>query len=85
MKKSDALKTLSAYYEMFATLLKVFILLEDSIKRSKNFDEIVDKDLKDLPSKKGPYSELFCSVFSRIHTKCIRTKFSPNVGKWGSE
>ena len=48
---------------MFATLLKVFILLEDSIKRSKNFDEIVEKDLKDLPSKRGPYSELFCSVF----------------------
>ena len=79
MKKSDALKTLSAYYEMFATLLKLFILLEDSIKRSKNFDEIVGKDLKDLPRKKGPYTELFWSVFS-----CIRTKFSPNVGKWGS-
>ena len=48
----------------------MFILLEDSIKRSKNFDEIVDKDLKYLLRKTCRYSELFWSVFSRIRTKC---------------
>ena len=70
LKKSDALKTLSAYYEMFNKLLKVFILLEDTIKCSENFDEIVGKDLKDLPREKCAYSELFWSEFSRIRTKC---------------
>ena len=69
LKKSNALKTLSAYYEMFNKLLKMFILFEDSIKRSENFDEIVGKDLKDLPREKCAYSELFRSVFSRIRTK----------------
>ena len=49
LNKSDALKTLSAYYGMFNKLLKLFILLEDSINRSENFDEIVGKDLNDLP------------------------------------
>ena len=65
LKKSDALKKLSAYYQMLNKLLKVFILLEDTIKCSENFDEIVGKDLKDLPREK-----LFWSVFSRIRTKC---------------
>ena len=51
LKKSDDLKTLSVYYEMFTELFKVFILLEDSNKRSGNVDETVDKDLKDLPRK----------------------------------
>ena len=51
LKKSDDLKTLSVYYEMFTELFKVFILLEDSNKRSGNVDETVDKDLKDLPCK----------------------------------
>ena len=51
LKKSDVLKTLSVYYEMFTELFKVFILLEDSNKRSGNVDETVDKDLKDLPRK----------------------------------
>ena len=36
---------------MFTELFKVFILLEDSNKRSGNVDETVDKDLKDLPRK----------------------------------
>ena len=70
LKKSDALKKLSAYYQMLNKLLKVSILLEDTIKCSENFDEIVGKDLKDLPRKKCAYSELFWSVFSRIRTKC---------------
>ena len=69
-KKSDDLKTLSIYYKMFTKLFKVFILLEDSNKRLENFDEIVDKDLKYLPRKKCPYSDLFWSTFSRIRTKC---------------
>ena len=68
-KKSDDLKTLSIYYKMFTKLFKVFILLEDSNKRLENFDEIVDKDLKYLPRKKCPYSDLFWSAFSRIRTK----------------
>ena len=51
LKKSDDLKTLSVYYEMFTELFKVFILLEDNNKRSRNVDETVDKDLKDLPRK----------------------------------
>ena len=51
LKKSDDLKTISVYYEMFTELFKVFILLEDSNKRSGNVDETVDKDLKDLPRK----------------------------------
>ena len=51
LKKSDDLKTLSVYYEMLTELFKVFILLEDSNKRSGNVDETVDKDLKDLPRK----------------------------------
>ena len=38
LKKSDDLKTLSVYYEMFTKLFKVFILLEDSNKRLENFD-----------------------------------------------
>ena len=59
LKKTDTLKTLSAYYGMFNKLLRVFILLEDSINRSENFDEIVGKDLKDLPREKCPDSELF--------------------------
>ena len=70
LKKSDNLKTLSVYYEMFTKLFKAFILLEDSNKRLENFDEIVDKDLKDLPHKKCPYLDLFWSPFSRIRTKC---------------
>ena len=70
LKKSDDLKTLSVYYEMFTELFKVFILLEDSNKRSGNVDETVDKDLKDLLRKKCPYSDLFWSAFSRIRTKC---------------
>ena len=70
LKKSDALKKLSAYYQMLNKLLKVLILLEDSIKCSENFDEIVGKDLKDLPREKCAYSELFWSVFSHIRTKC---------------
>ena len=69
-KKSDDLKTLSIYYKMFTKLFKVFILLEDSNKRLENFDEIIDKDLKYLPRKKCPYSDLFWSTFSRIRTKC---------------
>ena len=59
LKKTDTLKTLSAYYGMFNKLLRVFILLEDSINRSENFDEIVGKDLKDLPREKCSDSELF--------------------------
>ena len=55
---------------MFTKLFNVFILLEDSNKRLENFDEIVEKDLKDLPRKKCPYSDLFWSAFSRTRTKC---------------
>ena len=82
LNKSDALKTLSAYYGMFNKLLKMFILLEDSINRSENFDEIVGKDLNDLPRIKCPYSELFWSAFSRIRTKCreiLGTGIIPNT------
>ena len=76
---------------MFTKLFKVFILLEDSNKRLENFDEIVDKDLKYLPRKKCPYSDLFWSAFSRIRTTCrvsppiqsecrkMGTKISPNT------
>ena len=59
LKKSDALKSLSTYYEMFTKFLKVFILLEDSIKQFTNFNEIVDEDLRDFfPNNLGEYDDL---------------------------
>ena len=63
LKKSDALKKLSAYYEMFNKLLKVFILLEDTIKCSENFDEIVGKDLKDLPREVCVFRVILVRIF----------------------
>ena len=44
---------------MFTKFLKVFILLEDSIKQFTNFDEIVGKDLRDFfPNNCGEFDDL---------------------------
>lgn len=51
LKKSTFLKSLSDYYKVFLEFTKVFLLLEDSIKRMIYFDEITEKDLKDFCEK----------------------------------
>lgn len=51
LKKSTVLKSLSDYYNVFLEFTKVFLLLEDSIKRMIYFDEITEKDLKDFCEK----------------------------------
>ena len=51
LKKSTLLKSLSDYYNVFLEFTKVFLLLEDSIKRMIYFDEITEKDLKDFCEK----------------------------------
>ena len=48
LKKSTVLKSLSDYYNVFLKLTKVFLLLEDSIKRLADIDDITDKDLKNF-------------------------------------
>ena len=63
----------------------MFILLEDSIKGSTNFDEIVEKDLKDLLRKKCPCTGPYFPAFV-LNTKDIRSisLFNLNIGKWGT-
>ena len=48
LKKSTVLKSLSDYYNVFLKLTKVFLLLEDSIRRLADIDDITDKDLKNF-------------------------------------
>ena len=62
----------------------MFILLEDSIKRSTNFDEIVEKVLEDLLRKKcpctGPYFPAFVLDTKEVLSISL---FNLNMGKWG--
>ena len=71
----------------------MFILLEDSIKRSTNFDEIVHKDMKDVLRKKcpcsGPYFSAFVLNTERYRVSLysiwigeIGSRISPNKVKW---
>ena len=61
-----------------------YILLEDSMKRSTNFDEIVEKDLIDLLRKKCPCTGPYFPAFV-LNTKEIRSisLFNLNMWKWG--
>ena len=60
----------------------MFILLEDSIKRSTNFDEIVDKDLKDLLPQKCPCSGPYFPAFV-LNTERYGV-FPYSIWMWGN-
>ena len=60
----------------------MFILLEDSIKRSTNFDEIVDKDLKDLLPQKCPCSGPYVPAFV-LNTERYGV-FPYSIWMWGN-
>lgn len=77
-KKSHALKSLSAYYEIFTKFLKVFILLGDSIKRLTNFDEMLEEDLRDFCLNNcGEFDDLKKTArdIEKFQTKNSVTKF----------
>ena len=56
------------------------------MKRSTNFDEVVEKDLKDLLRKKCPCTGPYFPAFV-LNTKEIRSisLFNLNMGKWGPQ
>ena len=57
-------------------------MLEDSVKRSTNFEEIVDKDLKDLLRKKCPCSGPYFSAFVLNTERYGESPYS--IWMWGN-
>ena len=61
LKKSESLKDLKIYYEAFKFFLEIIIDTEDSLKSCSNFDQMIDKDLKE-----------FCETYSSNYSNYIK-------------